>query len=135
MAGNRVSNLTQDNFGNFKLGSRLVTIGSTGDALFFSLPFGQFTVRRIRLRNPSASVTAGALGVWTAASQGGTNVVANASLTNLSATLTYQESTLTAAANSTIFTSATTFYINVGTAVAGASLFVDFYGDVVTDQL
>lgn len=135
MSGNRVGPLLQDNFGGFRLASRLVNIASTGDALSFSIPFGQFTVRKIRLRNPSANVSAGALGIWTAASQGGTNVVANASLTNLTATLTYQESTLTSAANSTIFTSATTFFVNVGTGVAGATVYVDVYGDPVTDQL
>jgi len=135
MAGNRVSNFTQDYFGGFRLATRLVNIASTGDALSFSVPFGQFTVRKIRLRNPSANVSAGALGIWTAASQGGTNIVANASLTNLTATLTYQESTLTAATNSTIFTSATTFFVNVGTGVAGATVYIDVYGDAVTDQL
>lgn len=135
MAGQRVANLTQDNFGFFKLASRLVNIASTGDALFFSVPIGQFTVRKIRLRNPSGNVSAGALGIWTAASQGGTNIVANASLTNLTATLTFQESTLAAAAATTIFTTATTFYVNVGTGVAGATLYIDVYGDAVTDQL
>ena len=135
MAGTKVGPYLQDKFSGFQLATRLVNIASTGDALFFSVPFGQFTVRKIRLRTPSGNVSAGALGIWTAASQGGTNIVANASLTNLTASLTFQESTLTAAANSTIFTSATTFYVNVGTNVAGATLYIDMYGDCVTDQL
>lgn len=135
MAGNRVGPLMQDNFGNFRLASRLVSLNATGDALFFSVPFGQFTVRRIRVRNPSASVTGAALGIWTAASQGGTNIVANVTLSSLSANLTYTELTLVSGVNTTIYTNATTFYVNVGTASVGNTLYIDLYGDPVTDQL
>ena len=61
--------------------------------------------------------------------------MANASLTNLSANLTYQESTLTSAANSTIFTNSTTLFVNVGTASSGNTIFIDIYGDAVPNQL
>lgn len=135
MAGNRVAAFMQDKFSGFLLASRLVNIASTGDALSFAIPFGQYTIRKVRLRNPSTNVSAGALGIWTAASQGGTNIVANASLTNLTANLTFQESTLAAAAGATIFTAATTLFVNVGTGVAGATVYIDVYGDAVTDQL
>lgn len=135
MAGTKVGSFMQDKFGGYLLASRLVTIGSTGDALSFAIPFGQYTIRKVRLRNPSANVSAGALGIWTAASQGGTNIVANASLTNLTANLTFQESALATAAGTTIFTAATTLFVNVGTGVAGATVYVDVYGDAVPDQL
>jgi hypothetical protein len=137
MSASKVSALLPDSFGGFKLGSRQFSIGATGDSVTgpISFPYGQFTVRKIRLRNPSASVTGAALGIWTAASQGGTNIVANASLTNLSASLTFQEATLAAAAGTTIFTSSTTFYVNIGTASSGNTVYIDFYGDPVTDQL
>ena len=135
MSSQRVANLTQDSFGGFRLASRLVSIGATGDALFFSVPIGQFTVRKIRVRNPSASVTGAALGIWTAASQGGTNIVANVTLSSLSGTLTYTELTLVSGVNTTIYQNTTTFYVNVGTAAAGATLYIDIYGDPVTDQL
>ena len=135
MQQSKVGAYLPDKFGGFLLGSVQVSIGSTGDAANFSLPFGQYTIRKIRLRSPSASVTGAALGIWTAASQGGTNIVANASLTNLSANLTYQESTLTSAANSTIFTNSTTLFVNVGTASSGNTIFIDIYGDAVPNQL
>lgn len=137
MSASKIGNLLPDGFAGYKLGTRQFSIGATGDSTTgsISFPVGQFTIRKIRLRTPSASVTGAALGIWTAASQGGTNIVANASLTNLSATNTYQESTLTSAANSTIFTSATTFFVNIGTASSGNTIYIDFYGDPVTDQL
>ena len=131
----RVANLLPDSFGLFRYASQQVSIAATGDALNFSIPVGQFTLRKIRVRSPSASVSGAALGIWTAASQGGTNIVANATLSNLTGVLTYQEMTLTSAANSTILTSATSFYVNVGTGSAGNTVFIDFYGDAIPGQL
>jgi len=135
MSASKVGQNLPDSFGFFKLGTKQFSIAATGDAGTIGFTFGQFTVRKIRVRSPSASVTGAALGVWTAASQGGTNVVANATLSNLSSALTYQELTITAAANAAIFTSSTTFYVNVGTGSAGNTVWIDFYGDPVTDQL
>lgn len=135
MQQSKVGSYLPDKFGSFLLGSVQVNITSTGDVANFTLPFGQYTLRKVRVRSPSASVSGAALGLWTAASQGGTNLVANATLSNLTGTLTYQEMTLTSAANSTILTNSTSIYVNVGTGSSGNTVFIDFYGDAVTNQM
>ena len=132
MQANRVANLLPSSFSNFLLATRRgVVLTNTGDAVQIGIPFAQYRVRKIVVRSPSANVSAGFLGVWTAASQGGTNLVANAQLSSLTTALNYQEMTITAAGNITILTAASLF-VNVGTAVAGATVEIDVYGDVIS---
>jgi hypothetical protein len=112
-------------------------INATGD-IQIAIPFAQFRIRKIVCRNPlvagvSGSVTGAAVGLYTAAAQGGTAIAAVGSntLSNLSANLTFQELTLAAAAGNTIFTGPATYYFNVGTNVTNATIEVDIYGDIV----
>ena len=78
----------------------------------------------------SGNASAGFIGFWDTAAQGGNNLVANAQLSSLTTNLTYQEMTLTAAANTTILTSSTIFP-NVGTAVTNGTVDIDIYGDII----
>ena len=130
-----LSQLLPDAFAGWKLVTAQVSMNATGDATILGIPSGLYSIRKIRVRSPSASMTGAALGVWTGASQTGTNIVANTTLSNLSATATYQELTLTSAANSTLFSFPTQYYINVGTASTGNTLYIDIYGDNVTGQM
>jgi len=73
------------------------------------------------------------VGIWDAAAQGGNNLVANGALTGLTATTKYLELTLTATANNTVLIS-NTLYVNVGTALANATIELDIYGDVTVGR-
>jgi hypothetical protein len=135
MDQNAVENRWPWNFGNFLLATRrALSIGSTGDAGSIGIALAQYRVRKIVVRSPSASVSGAFLAVWTAAGGTGTNLVANAQLTNLTTALTFQEMTLTATANLTIFTAAALF-INVGTASSGNTVDIDIYGDPIPDRM
>lgn len=113
-----------------------LNVGATGDTLV-GFPFAQFRIRRIVARNPlvagvSGSIGSATLGLYTAASQGGTAIAAVGSntLSNLTTNLTFQELTLAAAAANTIFTGPVQLYLNVGTAVTNGTCEVDIYGDL-----
>jgi len=135
MEADRVASLWPWQFGNFLLATRrAVPIGSTGDVVAIGIPFAQYRVRKVVVRSPSASVSAGFLAVWTAPGGTGTNIVANAQLSSLTGTTSYQEMTITAAGNTTILT-ATSLFINVGTAVAGQTVDIDIYGDPIPDRM
>jgi len=140
---NNVGALYPSNFGGFLLASvQNCSIGATGDVTppgkstaGIGIPAAQYRVRKIVVRSPlilgvSGNASAGFIGFWDTAAQGGNNLVANAQLSSLTTNLTYQEMTLTAAANTTILTSSTIFP-NVGTAVTNGTVDIDIYGDII----
>lgn len=131
-----VSRMWPWQFGNFLLGTiRGLSIAGTGDKGTIGMPYAQYRVRKVVVRSPNIDVSAGALGVWTAASQGGTNLVANATLTGLTTTLKYLEMTITAAGNNTILAGPGGLFVNTGTGVAGGTVDIDVYGDLIPGRM
>jgi len=93
-----------------------VSMAATGDRAIIAIPpqITKYRVLAIDVGNCSASLTTAQLGVWTAASKGGTNIAANQALSICASTTTNQPLTLTPAAGTTDSTSANLF-VNVGT--------------------
>lgn len=137
----RVANLLPDSFQTVRLACAInLPISATGDVLIngnLALPINAklYKVTEVVVWNPlvngvSGSVSSGALGLFTAAGASGT-VVANASLTptQTTGTTSAQDMTITAAATTTY--TAGGLYVNVGTAVAGATVNICVYGQVL----
>lgn len=137
-----------DNFSGFRLGVyKNVPVANTGDVTVpggasagLGIPASQYTVRKVRVSKPrdvnGNTLNASALvaSLWTGAAGTGTQLVNAFTFAGLTALLTYNEATLTAAANTTIITSGTLFF-NVGTGVAGAFVDIEIYGDILPGNL
>jgi predicted O-methyltransferase YrrM len=101
-----------------------VNLSKTGDAAVIPVAnTTNYSVFQVIFTNASASLSSAYAGVWTAANQGGTNIVANAALSaNTSAPVVSQATVAT-----TNTQSAQNLYVNVGTAQA-ATVDVYVYG-------
>ncbi|MGA3308680.1 MAG: hypothetical protein ABSD08_08700 [Xanthobacteraceae bacterium] len=108
-----------------------VNLNSTGDtAITINLPTGitNYKVLEMLVWNASTSLTTAKMGLYTAASQGGTNVIAQTALsavTNTSANSTSSSTSIAGSGVATIWLTATTLYLNVGTA-QGATATANF---------
>lgn len=145
-AGGAIGKLLGSNFDGFLLASvKSVPVSATGDVTIpgsavagIGIQAQSYRVRKVVVRQGLVSGVTGDvssvnLGIWDAAAQGGNNLVSNAALTGLTATTKYLEMTLSATANNTVITSSTLF-VNVGTALANATVEIDIYGDVTVGR-
>jgi len=138
MDANKVGNLLPQQFGGILLGSKIAAdFNSTSDQIItiFSNP-SKYIVRRIVVTNASTSLTTAAGGVYTAASKGGTAIVAAAqAYTSLTASTLFLDLTLSATGNAstTVKSSIPNLYLSLTTAQgAAATADVYVYGDILT---
>ena len=141
-----VSQNTQDYFGNYRLikSAQPVSLAATGNAVV-ALPFlgggtggtTQYVIRRITasvLSNiaggtaPSAATANVSIGTT---NDGGNLVASGQTLTNLTASNTYQDLTLAAGTQTNTYT-ANALFVNVNTSVANAQCYITVYGDIQT---
>lgn len=88
---------------------------------------GNFRITKITAKNASISLTTAAGGIYTAASQGGTAVVANTQVyTGLSAATLALDLTIATTPGKTVWTPQTALFLNLTTA-QGAAATADFY--------
>lgn len=137
---------TQDSFGNYRVANVTVpvSLATTGNAVV-ALPIlkggqggtGQLILRRITVANLTNSAggtapNAAAANISIGTTNDGANLVANAqTLTALTGALTFNDLTLSATANASA-TQANALFVNVGTSVANAQVYISVYGDIVT---
>ena len=138
MDANKVGNLLPQQFGGILLGSKIAAdFNSTSDQIItiFSNP-SKYIVRRIVVTNASTSLTTAAGGVYTAASKGGTAIVAaSQAYTSLTASTLFLDLTLSATGNAstTVKSSIPNLYLSLTTAQgAAATADVYVYGDILT---
>lgn len=138
MDANKVGNLLPQQFGGILLGSKIAAdFNSTSDQIItiFSNP-SKYIVRRIVVTNASTSLTTAAGGVYTAASKGGTAIVAASQVyTSLTASTLFLDLTLSATGNAstTVKSSIPNLYLSLTTAQgAAATADVYVYGDILT---
>lgn len=95
------------------------------DVAEFTIPYSKYIVRRVTITNASTSLGASAatLGVFTAATGGGTTIVTDATITALSAASKFTDMTIALNADSTTSSS---IFVRNGTAHGGAAT-VDVY--------
>jgi len=137
MDANKVGNLLPQQFGGILLGKLIsANMNSTDDQriMMFSNP-SKFILRRIVVTNASISLTTAAGGVYTAASKGGTAVVASSqAYSSLSASTLFLDLTLstTGSASTTVKSSIPNLYLSLTTAQgAAATADVYVYGDIL----
>lgn len=137
MDANKVGNLLPQQFGGILLGKLIsANMNSTSDQriVMFSNP-SKFILRRIVVTNASISLTTAAGGVYTAASKGGTAVVASSqAYSSLSASTLFLDLTLstTGSASTTVKSSIPNLYLSLTTAQgAAATADVYVYGDIL----
>lgn len=137
MAANKVGNALPNQFGGILLGKLIgANMNSTADQQITMLDNpSKFILRRIVVTNASISLSTAAGGVYTAASKGGTAVVAAAqaysSLTTSSLFLDLTLST-TSSASTTVKSSIPNLYLSLTTAQgAAATADVYVYGDIL----
>ena len=132
MDANRVGANYPDSFGNRRLADQTnVSLASTGDVTtLVAQEATKYIVRRITLSNFSGSATAVNVGVFTAASGGGTTIVADAALGANAVADKFVDLTLATAANANVQTSQV-LYVNVS-ANAAVTCDVALYGDIVS---
>lgn len=138
MDASRVANELPNRFGGILLGSLIAAnFNSTADQIItiFDNP-AKYIVRRIIVTNASTSLTTAAGGVYTAASKGGTAIVAAAqAYTSLTASTLFLDLTLSATGNAstTVKSSIPNLYLSLTTAQgAAATADVYVYGDILT---
>ena len=138
MDASRVANELPNRFGGILLGSLIAAnFNSTTDQIItiFDNP-AKYIVRRIIVTNASTSLTTAAGGVYTAASKGGTAIVAAAqAYTSLTASTLFLDLTLSATGNAstTVKSSIPNLYLSLTTAQgAAATADVYVYGDILT---
>jgi hypothetical protein len=135
MNANHVGSLFPNSFGNFGLGrSVTVSVGSVANAVAQISIVGasSYIVRRITVANASKSIATANVTVTTSNDGNVSNAVASlTTLGNVTSTSTYQDLTLAAGANTTVYT-AGSLYVNVPVAVSGGTCDIVVYGDVVT---
>jgi hypothetical protein len=139
MDANRVANLLPNRFGSFQLGSAIgVNLNATGDT-FISLLGNpsKYRITKIAVTNSSAaSPSTVNLGIFTAASAGGTAIVTAGTLlsSGLASTAAILNLTIVTAVGNTVLTNATAggIYLNVATA-QGSAATIDIYvwGDII----
>jgi hypothetical protein len=137
MDANKVGNLLPQQFGGILLGKLIsANMNSTDDQriVMFSNP-SKFILRRIVVTNASISLTTAAGGVYTAASKGGTAVVASSqAYSSLSASTLFLDLTLSTSgsASTTVKSSIPNLYLSLTTAQgAAATADVYVYGDIL----
>ena len=137
MDANKVGSLLPQQFGGILLGKLIgANMNSTSDQriVMFSNP-SKFILRRIVVTNASISLTTAAGGVYTAASKGGTAVVASSqAYSSLSASTLFLDLTLstTGSASTTVKSSIPNLYLSLTTAQgAAATADVYVYGDIL----
>jgi hypothetical protein len=137
MDANKVGSLLPQQFGGILLGKLIsANMNSTDDQriVMFSNP-SKFILRRIVVTNASISLTTAAGGVYTAASKGGTAVVASSqAYSSLSASTLFLDLTLstTGSASTTVKSSIPNLYLSLTTAQgAAATADVYVYGDIL----
>lgn len=138
MDANKVGNLLPQQFGGILLGSKIAAdFNSDSDQIItiFSNP-SKYIVRRIVVTNASTSLTTAVGGIYTAASKGGTAIVAASQVyTALTASTLFLDLTLSATGNAstTVKSSIPNLYLSLTTkqgAAATADVYV--YGDILT---
>jgi len=137
MDANKVGSLLPQQFGGILLGKLIsANMNSTADQqiVMFSNP-SKFILRRIVVTNASISLTTAAGGVYTAASKGGTAVVASSqAYSSLSASTLFLDLTLntSGSASTTVKSSIPNLYLSLTTAQgAAATADVYVYGDIL----
>lgn len=132
MDANRVGAYYPDHFGSYRLaGQQSVSLAATGDVTtLVAMEATKYIVRRITLSNFSGNAAAVNVGVFTAATGGGTAIVADAALGANAIANGYKDLTLAAAANANVQTSQV-LYVNVSTGNTAVTCDVNLYGDVV----
>jgi hypothetical protein len=137
MDANKVGSLLPQQFGGILLGKLIsADMNSTSDQriVMFSNP-SKFILRRIVVTNASISLTTAAGGVYTAASKGGTAVVASSqAYSSLSASTLFLDLTLSTSgsASTTVKSSIPNLYLSLTTAQgAAATADVYVYGDIL----
>jgi hypothetical protein len=132
MDANAVGREYPDGFGLKRLGHLPnQSLGTAGDTIVSMQDGNKYVVRRVTLSNFSADASGADVGLHTAASAGGTDVVDTETLTNATTTSAYVDLTLSAAANANVFTQSA-LYFNVNVAATGVTCDVSIYGDIVT---
>jgi len=135
MNANHVGSLFPNGFGNFALGRTVtVSVGTVANAVV-QIPIvgaSSYIVRRITVANASKSIATANVTVTTSNDGNTSNAVASlTTLGNVTSTTTYQDLTLAAGANTTVYSSGS-LYVNVPVAVSGGTCDIVVYGDVVT---
>ena len=132
MDANAVGRRYPDGFGNIRLAEQTgVSLDATGDATtLVAQDATKFIVRRITLSNFSAAANGANVGVFTAASGGGTAIAADQTISGATSTAKFVDLTLASAANTDVQTTRV-LYVNVS-ANAAATCDVTLYGDIVS---
>ena len=105
-----------------------VSLAATGDAATFNvINSTTYNVTNVVITNANKDVSAGYLAIWTGPAGTGTEIVTNAALTSNTSSAYVTKSTVVAATG-TANLSAQTFYVKVGTAVAGGTVDIYIYG-------
>lgn len=117
-------------FLKFRLTGVNFNSATTDNPLTLHLPFGvtQYSIQNIKIINASHTLVTATVGVFTAASAGGTTVAADQAITVTSATANTNNNTMSLTItnpNTTCF-QATTLYVRIGTPESAAAT-----GDVV----
>jgi hypothetical protein len=137
MAANKVGNALPNQFGGILLGKLIgANMNSTADQQITMLDNpSKFVLRRIVVTNASISLTTAVGGVYTAASKGGTAVVAAAqAYSSLTTSALFLDLTLstTSSASTTVKSSIPNLYLSLTTAQgAAATADVYVYGDIL----
>jgi len=131
MDANAVGHEYPDSFGNVRLANQTgVSLNATGDVTtLVAQAATKYIVRRIVLSNFSAAANGANVGVFTAASGGGTAIAADQVLNAATGTTKFDDLTLASAANSD-FQTARVLYVNVSVNAA-ATCDIALYGDIV----
>jgi hypothetical protein len=106
-----------------------VSLNATGDAAI-TLPVintTSYNITNVIITNANKDVSAGYLAIWTQPAGAGTEIVTNAALTSNTSSAYVTKSTVVTATG-TANLSAQTFYVKVGTAVAGGTVDIFVYG-------
>lgn len=131
MDANHVGSNYPNEFGNFRLaslpGQSLATAGATNLVV---MEASKYIVRRITLTNFSGNAAAANVGVYTAATRGGTAIAAVKQYTGADSTSAWVDMTLSAAANANVVTTQA-LYFNVAN-TASVTCDVNLYGDIVS---
>jgi len=131
MDANAVATNYPDEFGNRRLSlKQTVSLAATGDVTTLVVQEAtKFIVRRITLSNFSGTANAN-VGVFTAASGGGTAIVSDAALGANAVSGKFVDLTLATAANANVQT-ARVLYVNVSTGNVAQTCDIALYGDIV----
>jgi hypothetical protein len=131
MDANHVGSNYPNEFGNFRLASLPgQSLATTGDTNLVVMEASKYIVRRITLTNFSGNAAAANVGVYTAATRGGTAIAAVKAYTGADSTSAYVDMTLSAAANANVVTTQALFF-NIANA-ASVTCDVNLYGDIVS---